>query len=205
MNTKMSLAYWGGSQVTGRGLLALAGRGSISQVVLRDGESYVVHPSNIVAYTINPNPPLPYRLKSFNFQIPNLGLSRLLPDTRFIRAMRESWTWQTLRRFLFTVRTWARKTIWGDRLFLQFHGPTTILLQTRAARISDVLTSQDVNEVADAQPGVVQPVVTLSQEKPTDAASHEKATMPVTIKAPKMSTASIGSDGKVTFEPIVGG
>lgn len=61
-----------------------------------------------------------------------------------------------------------------------------------------------MNEFADAQPGVVQPVVTLSQEKPTSATGQDKATMPVTIKAPKMSTASIGSDGKVTFEPIGG-
>ncbi|KAL2039571.1 hypothetical protein N7G274_007843 [Stereocaulon virgatum] len=204
VNTKMSLAHWGGSQVTGRGLLALAGRGSISQVALRDGESYVVHPSNVIAYSINPTLPLPYRIKSFNLQVPNLGVSRLLPDTRFIRAMRESYTWQTITRILFNVQTWARRLIWGDRLFLQFHGPTTILLQTRAARISDVLTSQDVNEFADAQPGVVQPVVTLSREKPGSAAGQEKATMPMTIKAPKMSTASIGSDGKVTFEPMGG-
>lgn len=90
------------------------------------------------------------------------------------------------------------------QLFLQFHGPTTILLQTRASRISDVLTSRDVNEIADAQPGVVvEPLVALSQErKPTDPADQVKAaTMPVTIKAPKMSTASIGSDGKVVFKP----
>lgn len=88
------------------------------------------------------------------------------------------------------------------QLFLQFYGPTTILLQTRAARISDVLTSRDVDEVADAQPGVIQPVVTLSQEKPTDPAGQAKTAAPVTIKAPRMSTASIGSDGKVTFDPI---
>ena len=65
-----------------------------------------------------------------------------------------------------------------------------------------MLTSRDVDEIADAQPGVVQPVVTLSQEKPTDPAGQAKVAMPVTIKAPEMSTASIGSDGKVTFEPI---
>ena len=88
------------------------------------------------------------------------------------------------------------------QLFLQFYGPTTILIQTRAARISDVLTSQDIDEVADAQPGVVQPVVTLSHEKPTDPTGLAKTATPVTIKAPKMSTASIGSDGKVTFDPI---
>lgn len=39
-----SLAHWGGSMVTGRGLLALAGQGSISQILLRDGETYIVHP-----------------------------------------------------------------------------------------------------------------------------------------------------------------
>ena len=30
--------------VTGRGLLALAGQGSISQILLREGETYIVHP-----------------------------------------------------------------------------------------------------------------------------------------------------------------
>jgi len=90
-----------------------------------------------------------------------------------------------------------------SQLFLQFYGPTTVLLQTRASRISDVLTSQDVNEIANAQPGVIQPVVTLSQENsPAGSTSQEKATMPVTSKAPRMSAASIGSDGMVTFDPI---
>ena len=91
------------------------------------------------------------------------------------------------------------------QLFLQFHGPTAILLQTRASRISDVLTSQDVNEIADTQPGVVQPLVALSRdESPAESGGQTKAAMPVTIKAPRMSTASIGSDGKVTFEPVGG-
>lgn len=89
------------------------------------------------------------------------------------------------------------------QLFLKFRGPTTILLQTRSSRISDVLTSQDVNEIADTQPGVVHPVVTLSREKsPAGSDDQGKAAMPVIIKAPRMSTASIGSDGKVTFESI---
>lgn len=89
------------------------------------------------------------------------------------------------------------------QLFLQFYGPTTIILQTRPSRLSDVLTSQDVNEMADAQPGVVQPVVTLSREKPhKEPADSEPTAMPVIIKSPRMSTASIGSDGKVTFDPI---
>lgn len=82
------------------------------------------------------------------------------------------------------------------QLFLQFHGPTTILLQTRAARIRDVLTSETVNEIADAQP-------TLSHEGgQTDPPDKPKASFPVIIKAPRMRTASIGTNGKVTFEPV---
>ena len=89
-----------------------------------------------------------------------------------------------------------------SQLFLQFYGPTTILIQTRAARIADVLSAEDVNEIADVQPGIVRPEVTLVRKSSDDSSSQDKASMPVTIKAPKMSTASIGSDGKVTFEPI---
>ena len=74
--------------------------------------------SNVAAYSMNANPPLPYRLKSssLRFQIPEIGVSKLLPDTRFIRAMRDSQTWQTFTTILFNVRTWARATIWGDRV-----------------------------------------------------------------------------------------
>lgn len=45
------------------------------------------------------------------------------------------------------------------QLFLRFEGPTTMLLQSRASRISDVLTLKDVNEIAESQPGAVQDAV----------------------------------------------
>ena len=199
VNYKMSLAHWGSSEVTGRGLLALIGRGSISEIDLKAGESYVLHPGNVVAYTINRTPPLPYRFKSssFRLQIPNI--TNRLPNTRFLKAMRESGTWQTITRTLFVLRTWTRRIIWGDSLFLQFHGPTTILLQTRASRISDVLTSRDVNEIADAEPGVTQPFVTL--ERGRSKAEDSGPATTATIKAPTIQTASIDIDGKVFFEP----
>lgn len=66
-----------------------------------------------------------------------------------------------------------------------------------------MLTSRDVNEIAEVQPGVIQPSVTLSQEKEdTRPPGQQEDSTPVTIKAPRMSTASIGSDGKVTFKSI---
>lgn len=175
VNRGMSLAHWGNSEVTGRGLVALAGPGQVYQITLKAGEEYVAHPGNVVAYTITQHPPLPYRLKSssLRFQVPNLGLSYLIPDTKFFRVMKTTDTWKAVTKILFNLRTMARRTIWGDSLFMKFHGPTTILMSSRASRISDVLTSRDVNEIADAPPGAVQEAVTLNT-KPKDEPMDSK-------------------------------
>lgn len=47
LTSRQSLAHWGNSRVTGRGLLALAGAGQIYQVSLKAGEQYVAHPRYI--------------------------------------------------------------------------------------------------------------------------------------------------------------
>jgi hypothetical protein len=169
----------------------------VYQVTLKPGEEYAAYPGNVVAYTITQHPPLPYRLKSSNlrFQIPNLGLSYLVPDTKFFRVMRESVTWRTLKKLLFNLRTAARRTIWGDRLFLQFRGPTTLLLSSRAAHINDVLTSRDVDEIADSPPGAVHAAVTLAT-KPKDEDSGPKRVVDVPTG---FHVASVGQDGKVKF------
>jgi hypothetical protein len=197
INRGMSLAHLGNSKITGRGLVALAGPGQIYQVTLAPGEEYVAYPGNVLAYTITPHPPLPYRLKSANlrFQIPRLNLGYLVPDTKFFRVMRESATWRGLTNLLFNLRTAARRTIWGDRLFLQFHGPTTLLLSSRASRISDVLTARDVNEIADSPAGAVQAAVTLAT-KPKDEESEPKRAQDVRTG---FHVASVGDDGKVKF------
>ncbi|CZT01759.1 hypothetical protein WAI453_006788 [Rhynchosporium graminicola] len=194
----MSFAHWGNSEITGRGLVALAGPGQIYQIALRAGEEYVAHPGNVVAYTITQHPPLPYRLKSssLRFQVPNLGLRYLVPDIKFFRVMRESSTWRGLTSLLFNVRTSARRTIWGDSLFLKFHGPTTILLSSRASRISDVMTSKDVNEIAETPAGAVQSAVTLNR-KPNES---EEPTKQLTDVPTGFHYAQVSRDGKVKFE-----
>ncbi|KAI4174816.1 MAG: hypothetical protein LQ343_002054 [Gyalolechia ehrenbergii] len=167
-----SLAHWGSSKVTGRGLLALAGRGSIAQIKLESEESYIAHPSNVVAYSMNRQNPLPYRLKSsiFRLQIPDLKLSSLIPDTKF------------------------------SQLFLRFHGPTTILLQTRAARLHDVLTNRDVNEIAGPPTSAVPNNSHAETNTSIAAASQQPGISSIAITKPaQLSTARIGSDGKVIF------
>ncbi|EKG22612.1 hypothetical protein MPH_00080 [Macrophomina phaseolina MS6] len=199
VNTKMSLAHWGNSHVTGRGLLALAGKGQIYQVQLKAGEEYVVHPSNVLAYTMTANPPLPYRFKStsLRFQIPSL--TGLFPNVKFFEEMRKTQAFKTLAQFLFTLRTWTRRTIWGDRLFLQFRGPSTILIQSRAGRLSDSLTTRDVNEIADTPAGAVQDAITLDMRKESGHGSTTSSAAGSEAHKEKVTYAEVGADGKVKF------
>jgi uncharacterized protein (AIM24 family) len=209
INARLSVAYWGSSDITGRGLLALAGQGQIFSIELAEGESYVAHPSNILAYSASsPSPlPTPYRFKSsnFSFQIPT-QLGNFFPSSKFVQNMKTTKTYKFFSNITLRIRTWSRRTIWGDRLFLNFQGPTTILLQSRAARVSDVLTARDVNEIADAPAGVVQEAITQSTAGKSDGLGTvgegvtTSAQQSPARNQPKMSVASISRDGKVTFE-----
>lgn len=197
INRGMSIAHWGNSQVTGRGLVALAGPGQVYQVTLKAGEEYVAHPGNVVAYTMTQNPPQPYRFKSssLRFQIPSLGLRKRLQDIKFFRVMSETKTWRTLTNIMYSLRTATRRTVWGDRLFLQFRGPTTLLLSSRASRISDALTSRDVNEIADSPAGAVADAVTLTAAPAPEPEVETKRDVPTGFHY-----ASVKTDGKVKFE-----
>jgi len=194
VNTSMSIAHWGNTHATGRGLLALSGKGQIHQITLKTGEEYVVHPSNLVAYSMQQHAPTPYRFKAnlLKFQIPNP--TNLLPNTRFWQTMRESTVWRFTRNAAFTLRTWGRKTIWGDRLFLHFKGPANIIIQSRGGHISDVLTTRDVNEIADSPAGSVTEALTSPAEAGTATIAAPVKASPTT-----MSYASV-NQGKVNWQ-----
>ncbi|KAI1413308.1 mitochondrial biogenesis AIM24-domain-containing protein [Hypoxylon sp. FL1857] len=191
---RLPFAHWGSSELTGRGLAALSAPGHIYQLTLAEGEEFVAHPSHVVAYTITKQPPLPFRFKSsgIRFQVP--ALTTWLGETEFLRNMRKTETYKFLSRVLFNLRTTARRTIWGDRLFLQFRGPMTILMSSRGTRISDVLTRDDINELADAPMGVAPEAVELATKpKPEITPKTEDAA------EVKINVASVGPDGKVSF------
>ncbi|KAB8079455.1 mitochondrial biogenesis AIM24-domain-containing protein [Aspergillus leporis] len=220
INTSLSLSHWGSSEVTGRGLLALVGKGQLYQVELKAAEQYIVHPSNIVAYTMTSNRPRPYRFKSttLKFQVPGLkGLPSFIQDSKFIRDMSDSNTWKTAMNMFHKVRTWSRKTIWGDRLFLQFDGPATILLQTRGPRINEVLTSHEANEIASSPRGLtIGPAKPAEEKKPSaDEQWRKEAEEAINvapaprrtveeleqeIKGSAQSIATLTKEGKVIFE-----
>ncbi|EUC33598.1 hypothetical protein COCCADRAFT_4898 [Bipolaris zeicola 26-R-13] len=202
-NVKLGLAHWGNTYITGRGLLALTGNGQIYQVHVKAGESYVAHPSNVVAYTASNAPPVPFRFKSSNvrFQVPDLGFGSLVQNTQFFRTMSKTATWRALATTYHTLKTWMRRTVWGDRLFLRFEGPTTMLVQSRASRISDVLTLRDVDEIADSPPGAVEDAVTrkIKEEIKSIGEQGTKAPIPNTDASGTVRYATI-KDGKAEFE-----
>ncbi|KAI5284056.1 Altered inheritance of mitochondria protein 24, mitochondrial [Ascosphaera aggregata] len=167
---QLSLTYWGNSRVTGRGLMALVGRGQIYLIDLQEGEKYIAHPSNVLAYTINNQLPSPYRFRStfLNLQVPDIGQSQWLSRFKLIEEVAKSDVWKNLMLAWHTLKTWMRRTIWGDRLFLQFEGPSRILIQSRGSTVNESLTTRQVAEIADAPPGVSMQANQISSRIPSE-------------------------------------
>jgi Mitochondrial biogenesis AIM24 len=170
----------------------------------------------VLAYSLsNSNaPPTPYRFKSssINLQIP-IVFGNFFPSSRFVQNIKKGDTYKFFANIAYRIRTWSRRTIWGDRLFLQFTGPTTLLLQSRSARLSDALSTREVNEIADAPPGVVRAAVENArsgdgQMREGSGAARtgvEGATVSAqpsgaARKEPRLSYASVTRDGKVKIE-----
>ncbi|KAK4097289.1 hypothetical protein N658DRAFT_527156 [Parathielavia hyrcaniae] len=202
----LSVAHWGNTHLTGRGLAALSAPGQIHEVALGEGEEIVLHPSHVVAYSVARSPPLPFLFRSgsstmLNLQVPAVPASisgpaaRVVPErvARFWNAMRDTATYKALARLLYELRTVARRMIWGDRLFLQFRGPMTVLMSTRGVRVRDVLSREDVNEIADAEAGVLPAAVEL-------ATKPKVVDEPRTDEKVSIHVASVGKGGKVSFE-----
>lgn len=142
------------------------------------------------------------------------------------------------------LRTWARRTIWGDRvclllpsclfawltsiqLFLQFEGPTTILVQSRGPRVSDVLTTREVNEIADSPAGATHDAVKLLEQKQQPTSKNEPKSeaekavdggasdpevpkrsaeqLVQEVEGTRQSFARVTRDGKVEFQKPGGG
>lgn len=75
---------------------------------------------------------------------------------------------------------------------MKFRGPTTILIQSRAAQISDVLTKQEVDDMSRLQPGGLDSLV---------PAQIEQSDKVFQIEAPTtMKVAQVQRGGRVSFE-----
>ncbi|KAL1901011.1 Altered inheritance of mitochondria protein 24, mitochondrial [Sporothrix stenoceras] len=123
--------------------------------------------------------------------------------TRFRSAMQTTSTYRFVSRALFDARTVLRRTIWGDRLFVHVRGPTTLLLSSRGVRVSDVLTRDNINEIADVDAGAV---VEAVNKKTSPASTSPLSTDGETSEATSTSksttaihVAEVKTNGKVEF------
>ena len=103
------------------------------------------------------------------------------------------------------------------QLFLQFDGPSTILVQSRGARINDIMTSRDVNEIASSPRGLtVDPAEQKKQQSKTEEhirAIEDATKIPSTPTEPvddvlqktkviRQGFATISKEGKVEFKKL---
>jgi uncharacterized protein (AIM24 family) len=209
----LPLAHWGATFLTGRGLAALAAPGQAYELRLGEGESFVAHPSHVIAYSVSrAPPPLPFRFRStppggaggifgVRLQVPEVVTS-WFSNLGLVKELKKSRAYAVLVRALAATRTTLRRSIWGDRLFLQFSGPTTLLLSSRAARISDVLTNREVNEIAEAPEGAV--AAALKPEGDAKGTEGDKAAASGAAVTDKPATAihvvTVKRDGSAVFE-----
>ncbi|KAK2593739.1 Altered inheritance of mitochondria protein 24, mitochondrial [Conoideocrella luteorostrata] len=195
---RLGLAHWGSTHLTGRGLAALSAPGQIYQLTLDEGEEFVAHPGSVVAYTVSRNAPQPFRFKSTSLRLQVPSLTSWMPELEFVKTVRSSQFYKFLARTLHNLRTMTRRTIWGDRLFLQFKGPTTILMSSRGVRVADVLSREQVNEIADAPTGAL-PAAIEQASKPAEV--DESEIQPKGEDAASSLRVVPGrKDGKATFE-----
>lgn len=111
--------------------------------------------SNVVAYTITSNPPRPYRFKSttLKFQVPGLkSFPRFLQGSKFLRAMSETDTWKTSMNIFHKLRTWARMTVWGDRVCGHRLNPGSFFLYSVLIGLSSFSFNSTVPPLSSSNP-----------------------------------------------------
>ena len=86
------------------------------------------------------------------------------------------------------------------QLFLRFEGPVTILVQSRPSRVNEVLSTQEVNEIADTPPGVTQAAMDGPANQRHEDTTHSSSKGATETKTAQQSSASIRRDGGVEFQ-----
>ena len=201
----LPLAHWGATKVQGRGLVALAAQGEVYKLRLEKGEEMVLRPGSVLAYEAGVGP------RAFRFrggikvQVPQF-ISSAFQRLGVVLEIKKSHGYQVLARFASSVRTVLRRTLWGDGLFLRFEGPATVLMTSRAARIQDVLTDRDVDEIADAPEGAAQRAVGAAERglsvKEAETEDGNKDIKLVEQGVRGMHVVTVKRDGKAVFEDV---
>lgn len=86
---------------------------------------------------------------------------------------------------------------------MQFDGPATVLVQSRGPRLNDVLSAQEVNDIAGTPRGLTYSPQQFEAEKKTvPHLTRSVETVNQEIKGISQSIAQIRSDGKVEVKEV---
>lgn len=85
---------------------------------------------------------------------------------------------------------------------MRFEGPTTILVQSRTARLAEVFRKDDFSELADTEPGALPAFMEPAQDqkKIVIGAADERQTATASSRSPKALKVAIVKDGKLEFQ-----
>jgi hypothetical protein len=200
-------------EITGRGLVALVGRGQVYKVALKPSEEFIINRRSLLAYSAGGQKPESTRLAAtaLRFQIPRirlgLGIAEKLREVEWINAVRTSKSWQMLGKMV-----WALKmVIWGDREFLKFVGPATVLLQSRTgSKMRDLLSREEMEEFATVESRAFAPPSPPRDTQTVSKSVGGPKTAAKSIEGPttqqrkdhsgSLKRVTITKDGKVQFE-----
>ncbi|KAI4210179.1 MAG: hypothetical protein LQ351_006933 [Letrouitia transgressa] len=189
----MGLGNRGSSEITGRGLLAIAGRGSISQIKLEVNENYVVHPRL-----------QPYFRSTVAIQAPNFFISTAGSGPWIVHFTRSNRAFPDRARIIYLAINGTLPVQFTNLVKETYLGrsrPVTILLQTRGGKSTDILTTRDINDIADTPAGALETrlpstlgssITTNSKLEPSTPQSDKKNT--------PLNFANVDRSGKVSFE-----
>ncbi|GAO46422.1 hypothetical protein SAICODRAFT_75258 [Saitoella complicata NRRL Y-17804] len=217
-NLRGGIGAWSQTLLTGRGQVALTAPGQIFQINLEAGESYLLSPSNLLAYSAtssSPSSPTPYRLQSsaqrmFNLQVPSLSGLVKIPESDFLSQVQTSTAFKTAAKLWTKARAWTRRTIYGDKQFQKFEGPATILVQSRARGFTDIISTRQVSEMAELTPGAAQSLearfttsATGKDELEESNRESERANYAGTLKVATVKDGRVVLEDTPNFEEFV--
>ncbi|KAF2857532.1 hypothetical protein K470DRAFT_206313, partial [Piedraia hortae CBS 480.64] len=123
-----------GTEITGRGLVAVVGKGALHQINLKNGEEYILRRGNVVGYTLTCHP------ERFSFESKmTLRVPDLFTHTRFWTELRKTGVYRfsaTLGGLVGRVWGW----VMGEEPYFLFRGPGRVIFQSRGTGVRDLVT-----------------------------------------------------------------
>ncbi|CCG80671.1 Putative uncharacterized protein [Taphrina deformans PYCC 5710] len=139
------------TNISGRGNAVLCGNGQIYQIVLQECDSYILNPSNVLAYTESCPEPQQVQVGSVQVALPERlpALSAFLLKYEFFRVMAAQSAWKLTKRAYLGLGRFMRHLVWGNQLLVRFQA-TNYVEERGPVEIDPVPDTQGTDVRSDA-------------------------------------------------------